>query len=181
VEYLAFDAYSVIANPDLVMPTDGHDYASIMVCMLSPFSRGNLTISSPDASVPPVINPNWPTDSRDKDQAIASFKRARQIWAQMSNITVGDEFKPGPETQSDEEIWRWIQKDTITIWHASSTCKMGRSDDPLAVVDSKARVCGTQGLRVVDASAFPFLTPGHPQSGIYMLAEKIAEDIKMGS
>jgi choline dehydrogenase len=181
VEYLALDAYSVIANPDLVTPTDGHDYASIMVCMLSPFSRGNLTISSPDASIPPVINPNWLTDSRDKDQAIASFKRARQIWAQMSNITVGDEFKPGPETQSDEDIWRWIQKDTITIWHASSTCKMGRSDDPLAVVDSKARVYGTQGLRVVDASAFPFLTPGHPQSGIYMLAEKIADDIKMGN
>jgi choline dehydrogenase len=57
---------------------------------------------------------------------------------------------------------------------------MGRGDDVMAVVDSKARVYGVEGLRVVDASAFPFLTPGHPQSGIYMLAEKIAEDIKMG-
>lgn len=181
VEYLSLDGYSGIANPDLVMSADGRDYASLMVCMLSPFSRGNVTISSADASVPPVINPNWLTDSRDKDQAIAAFKRVRQIWAQMSNITVGDEFKPGPETQSDDDIWRWIQKDSITIWHATSTCKMGRSDDNLAVVDSKARVYGTQGLRVVDASAFPFLTPGHPQSGVYMLAEKIADDIKMGN
>lgn len=181
VEYLSLDGYSGIANPDLVVSKDDLDYASIMVCMLSPFSRGNVTISSSDASVPPVINPNWLTDSRDKDQAIAAFKRVRQIWAQMSNITVGDEFKPGPETQSDDDIWRWIQKDSITIWHASSTCKMGRSDDALAVVDSKARVYGTQGLRVVDASTFPFLTPGHPQSGVYMLAEKIADDIKMGS
>jgi choline dehydrogenase len=57
---------------------------------------------------------------------------------------------------------------------------MGRKGDLLAVVDPKARVYGLQGLRVVDASAFPFLTPGHPQSGIYLLAEKIAEDIKMG-
>jgi choline dehydrogenase-like flavoprotein len=99
----------------------------------------------------------------------------------MSNITVGDEFKPGPETKSDDDIWRWIQKDAITIWHPSSTCKMGRSDDDLAVVDSKARVYGTQGLRVVDASAFPCVTPGHPPSGVYMLAEKIADDIKMGN
>jgi choline dehydrogenase len=148
--------------------------------MLSPFSRGNVTISSADATTLPVINPNWLTDPRDKDQAIAAFRRMRQIWAQMSEITIGDEFKPGPDTQSDEEIWDWIQKDAITIWHASATCKMGRSNDPLAVVDSKARVYGMQGLRVVDASAFPFLTPGHPQSGVYMLAEKIAEDIKMG-
>ena len=180
VEYLALDSWSGIANPDLKVPADDHDYASLMACMLSPFSRGNLTISSSDATVPPVINPNWLTDPRDKDQAIAAFKRLRQIWTKMSNITVGDEFKPGPDTQSDEEIWRWIQKESLTIWHASSTCKMGRSNDTLAVVDSKARVYGIQGLRVVDASAFPFLTPGHPQSGVYMLAEKIAEDIKMG-
>ena len=98
----------------------------------------------------------------------------------MSEITIGDEYMPGLEVQSDEAIWQWIQKDAITIWHAASTCKMGCSTDPLAVVDSKARVYGTRGLRVVDASAFPFLTPGHPQSGVYMLAEKIAEDIKMG-
>jgi len=55
--------------------------------------------------------------------------------------------------------------------------KMGKSSDPMAVVDSKARVFGVQGLRVVDASAFPLLVPGHPQSTIYALAEKIAEDI----
>jgi choline dehydrogenase len=148
--------------------------------MLSPFSRGNLTISSADMAVHPVINPNWLTDSRDKDQAIAAFKRMRQIWTQMSEVTIGDEYMPGSEVQSDEAILEWIQKDAITIWHASSTCKMGSKGDPLAVVDSKARVYGLQGLRVVDASAFLFLTPGHPQSGIYMLAEKIAEDIKMG-
>jgi choline dehydrogenase len=80
--------------------------------------------------------------------------------------TIGDEYMPGLEVQSDEAIWEWIQKDAITIWHASSTCKMGRAAYTLAVVDSKARVYGLQGLRVVDASAFPFLTPGHPQSGI---------------
>jgi choline dehydrogenase len=58
---------------------------------------------------------------------------------------------------------------------------MGRSSDPIAVVDSKARVFGVQGLRVVDASSFPLLVPGHPQSTIYALAEKIADDIVGGA
>jgi len=180
VEYLSQDSWSGLPNVNLQQPTDNSNYAQLIAAMLSPFSRGNLTISSADASVPPVINPNWLTDSRDKDQAIAAFKRMRQIWTKMSEVTIGDEYMPGPEVQSDEAIWQWIQKDAITIWHAASTCKMGRATDSLAVVDSKARVFGLKGLRVVDASAFPFLTPGHPQSGVYMLAEKIAEDIKMG-
>jgi choline dehydrogenase len=179
VEYLSQDSWSGLPNVNLQQPTDDSNYAQLIAAMLSPFSRGNLTISSADMSVHPVINPNWLTDPRDKDQAIAAFKRMRQIWTQMSEITIGDEYMPGLEVQSDEAIWEWIQKDAITIWHASSTCKMGRKGDPMAVVDSKTRVYDLQGLRVVDASAFPFLTPGHPQSGIYMLAEKIAEDIKM--
>jgi choline dehydrogenase len=180
VEYLSQDSWSGLPNVNLQQPTDDSNYAQLIAAMLSPFSRGNLTISSADMAVHPVINPNWLTDSRDKDQAIAAFKRMRQIWTQMSEATTGDEYMPGSEVQSDEAILEWIQKDAITIWHASSTCKMGRKGDPLAVVDSKARVYGLQGLRVVDASAFLFLTPGHPQSGIYILAEKIAEDIKMG-
>ena len=178
VEYLSVNSFSGLANKDVV-PDTKHDYAQIDMAMLSPFSRGNVTIASADVFDLPVINPNWLTDPRDKNQAIAAFKRVRQIWSAMDAITIGAEYKPGPETQSDEEIWQWIQKDTLTIWHASTTCKMGRQDDPQAVVDSKARVYGTERLRVVDASAFPFLPPGHPQSQIYMLAEKIAEDVKM--
>ena len=65
-------------------------------------------------------------------------------------------------------------------WHASCTCKMGRLDDPLGVVDSHAKVIGVNNLRVVDASAFPLLPPGHPQSVVYALAEKIAADILSG-
>lgn len=57
---------------------------------------------------------------------------------------------------------------------------MGKPDDPMAVVDTQCRVMGVQNLRVVDASAFPFLPPGHPQATIYALAEKIADDILKG-
>lgn len=177
-EFIAQDVWTSFSNVDFPLVQNENDYASLIVALVAPFSRGNLTIKSADATVAPVINPNWLTDARDKDQAIALFKRARQIWSQMDEIVIGDEFRPGPEAHTDEEIWKWIQDDAITVWHASSTCKMGNSNDTMAVVDSKARVYGTKGLRVVDASAFPFLTPGHPQSGIYMLAEKIADAIK---
>ena len=62
--------------------------------------------------------------------------------------------------------------------HASATCAMGKASDPMAVVDSKARVYGVRNLRVVDASAFPFAVPGLPMATVYVLAEKIADDIK---
>lgn len=68
-----------------------------------------------------------------------------------------------------------------TVWHAAGTCKMGVSSDPMAVVDNRARVFGVKGLRVVDASTFPILPPGHPQSTVYALAEKIAAHILAGN
>ena len=67
------------------------------------------------------------------------------------------------------------------VWHAAATCKMGKQEDLMAVVDGEARVYGVKGLRVVDASSFPFLPPGHPQATIYALAEKIADGIIRGN
>lgn len=95
-------------------------------------------------------------------------------------MTVGQEYLPGSNVTSDEQIVEFMRESAFTLYHASATCKMGRSRDAMAVVDSKARVFGVKGLRVVDASAFPFLPPGHPQATVYMLAEKIAEDIRKG-
>jgi choline dehydrogenase len=82
----------------------------------------------------------------------------------MTPILIGPEYFPGPEYQSDEDILEVIKNTLMTIYHASCTCKMGTRDDYMAVVDHRARVFGVTGLRVVDASAFPFLPPGHPQS-----------------
>ncbi|RMY08615.1 hypothetical protein D0868_04694, partial [Hortaea werneckii] len=180
VEYLSTDAWSGIRNRT-EGPGDGTARQSeIAAIMLSPFSRGNVTLQSADAMDLPIINPNWLADPRDKEVAIAAFKRTRQIWDSMSEIVSGEEYRPGPDVQSGEAILDWIQQNSLTIWHASATCKMGTRDDNWAVVDSKARVYGVDKLQVVDASAFPFLAPGHPQSTVYMLAEKIADDIKQG-
>lgn len=99
----------------------------------------------------------------------------------MKPVLVGNtEYFPGPSVQTDQQILQVIRDTVQTVWHAACTCKMGKASDPTAVVDSKARVFGVTGLRVVDASAFALLPPGHPQSTVYVLAEKIAADILAG-
>lgn len=158
-------------------PEDGYNYATISVVVVSPFSRGNVTISSNDASVQPTINPNWLTAPEDVDIAVAGFKRVRELWSNI-NVTIGEEYLPGPNVTTDDQIIGFMRQSAFTLYHAASTCKMGRSDDAMAVVDPQARVYGAHSLRVVDASAFPFLPPGHPQATVYMLAEKIAEQIR---
>ncbi|KAL4769722.1 hypothetical protein BDW60DRAFT_224754 [Aspergillus nidulans var. acristatus] len=163
-------------------PKDGYQYGSILGILITPTSRGNITLASADTSDPPVINPNWLTTEADQEAAIAIFRRIREIFASdgMAPVILGDEYYPGNGTQADAEILRFIQKNVMTLWHPSCTNKMGTKDDPAAVLDSKARVFGVGRLRVVDASSFPFLPPGHPQSTVYMLAEKIADDIIRG-
>ena len=179
LEYLTQNGYSGYnTNYRTADPADGYNYATLSAVVVSPFSRGNVTITSASASDQPEINPNWLTAPEDVDIALAGFKRVREIWARISNVTIGEEYLPGPNVTSEGQIVDFLRESAFTLYHASATCKMGRRDDAMAVVDSKARVYGVEGLRVVDASAFPFLPPGHPQATVYMLAEKIAEDIR---
>ena len=181
LEWLPISAYlGYQTNRQTEDPRDGYNYATINPGLIAPLSRGNVTISSADMADPPVLNPNWLSDPTDQELAVQSFKRSRQIWSILAQdgVTVGDtEYLPGLNVTSDNDILTYIQKSLMTIYHAAATCKMGNSSDAMAVVDSQARVYGTQNLRVVDASAFPFLPPGHPQSTVYALAEKIAADI----
>lgn len=101
---------------------------------------------------------------------VAVFKRMRQAFQSdaMAPVVIGEEYNPGTQVQSDEDILEFIKNNVMTLWHPACTCKMGTSDDPMAVVDNESRVLGVSGLRVVDASAFPFLPPGHPQSTVCM-------------
>ena len=164
-------------NYETADPVDGYNYASIATALVAPLSRGNVSINSTRMSDPPLINPNWLTDPTDVELAIAGFKRQRDFWAQLRNLTIGEEQIPGPSVQTDEEIIGFIRKAVGPVWHASATCKMGKHSDRMAVVDSSMRVFGTRRLRVVDSSSFPFLPPGHPQSTVYALAEKLADQI----
>lgn len=130
----------------------------------------------------PEINLDWLTTPSDTEFAIAALKRARQIWnaTAAKSVRLGEEIAPGTAVQSDEDILEYIRNTGQTTWHASSTCRMGRESDEEAVVDGRGRVFGVGGLRVVDASVFPFGVPSNPQGTLYGLAEKIAEDIKHG-
>ena len=156
---------------------------SLIIGLLSALSRGNLTISSSKMADPPIINPNWLTDPTDQEVAVASFKFARSFYKTKSlkGILVGGEVWPGANITTDAEILQMIQDTFSTFYHAAGTCAMGKMNDTMAVVDSKARVIGVEGLRVVDISTFPILPPGQPQASVYMLAEKIAAAILRGS
>ncbi|KAL9611915.1 MAG: hypothetical protein Q9167_003468 [Letrouitia subvulpina] len=163
IELLFFDGDLVGAPPDT------RNYVSSLAGIVAPFSRGNVTINSTDTTFNPIISPNWLQDPRDQEVAIAGFKRARQIFqtASMRPVILGGrEVFPGANVTSDQDILNVIRKSASSIDHAAGTCKMGKVGDVDAVVDSRARVIGVEGLRVVDASAFPFLPPGHPQGTV---------------
>ncbi|CRG83312.1 choline dehydrogenase and related flavoproteins [Talaromyces islandicus] len=182
-EYISGAGYiGNVSNLFAIQPKDGYQYASILGVLVAPTSRGNVTITSNDTSNLPTINPNWLATETDQQVSIAMFRRIRAAFQskEMAPIIVGDEYYPGNDVQTDEEILQFIKNNLMTLWHPAGTCKMGTEDDSMAVINSKAQVLGVERLRVVDASSFPILPPGHPQSTVYMLAEKIADEIVRG-
>ena len=184
IEYISAPGYvGAFGNLFADQPKDGPQYATILGTLVAPLSRGNVSLKSTSAADLPGINPNWLTHPADQAVAVAAYKRVRQAFANefMAKALVEkEEYFPGEAVQSDAQILDTIRDTLQTVWHASVTCRMGRPDERNAVVDSRARVIGAKGLRVVDASAFALLPPGHPQSTVYMLAEKISDDIRSG-
>lgn len=157
----------------------GKQFGSLLMALVAPVSRGSVTISSADTSDLPQIRPNWLGDPVDQRVAIAAFKRARQVFATkaMSTIrTSPDESFPGFQVQTDDQILETIKQNLMTVWHAASTCRAAK-DARSGVLDSNFRVFGVDSLRVVDASSFPRLLPGHPQAVCYMIAERMADVI----
>ncbi len=179
IEYLPASGYNGYRENENNDPRDGYNYAQLNAAIVSPLSRGTVSIQGREMITPPLIDPNWLTNKADVELAIQSFRRLRQMWKVLDDqgLTIGDEYLPSANVTTDAQIIDHISRSLNEVYHAAATCKMGVKADPLAVVDSSARVFGTKRLRVVDASSFPFLPPGHPQATIYALAEKIAEDI----
>ncbi|KAL1794106.1 hypothetical protein ACET3X_007527 [Alternaria dauci] len=174
IEYIA----SGFPSGDVEVPTIG----AISATLLTPSSRGNVTIRSASVSDQPVINLGWLTDPTDEEVMVAAFKRVREAWdsSALAGVIAGPEIVPGPSINTTADILDYIKQNAQPIWHASSTCAMGRTPENGAVVDSRANVFGVQGLRVVDVSVIPISLPGHPQASVYMLAEKIADGILEG-
>lgn len=162
---------------------DLHDFPAmtVSVCNLNPTSRGHVRIQSADFKVAPSISPNYLDTEEDRKVAADSLRQVRAIMAKPAMKDYApEEFKPGTQYQSDEELARLAGDIASTIFHPVGTVKMGREDDPTAVLDPHLRLKGVSGLRVVDASVMPEITSGNTNSPILMIAEKAAKWILAG-
>jgi choline dehydrogenase len=147
------------------------------VCNLRPESRGHVRIKSPDPGAAPSIRPNYLSAEADQRVAAAAIRLTRRICAAPAlQRFQPEEFKPGPQYQTEEELVRAAGDIGTTIFHPVGTCKMG--GDPMAVVDDRLRVHGVAGLRVVDASIMPTITSGNTNAPTIMIAEKASDMIR---
>ena len=155
-----------------------HDFPAFTasVCNLRPTARGRVKIHSADSYAPPSIAPMYLSTPEDRKVAADALRLTRRIVAAPALAPYAPlEFKPGSQLQTDEELAQAAGLIGTTIFHPVGTCKMGRADDPAAVVDSQLRVIGVPGLRVIDASIMPTITSGNTNSPTIMIAEKAAE------
>jgi choline dehydrogenase len=141
------------------------------VCNLRPLSRGWVRIVSPDPATYPEIKLNYLCMAQDRSVAVDAMRYTRRIMDARALARFSpEEFRPGLDAQSDDELARAAGELGTTIFHPVGTCKMG--NDPMAVVDDRLRVRGIDGLRVVDASIMPRITSGNTNAPVYMIAEK---------
>jgi choline dehydrogenase len=149
---------------------------SASVCQLRPESRGSLRIRSADPAAPPEIRINYMATETDRTTNVEGLKILRRILqAPALRPYVVEEVDPGKKVLTDEELLAYCRQRGSTIYHPTSTCRMG--SDPLAVVDQRLRVRGIEGLRVVDASVMPDLVSGNTNAPIVMIAEKASDMI----
>jgi choline dehydrogenase-like flavoprotein len=146
------------------------------VCQLRPESRGSLKIRSADPSAPPEIRINYLATETDRAAFIDGLRILREILAAPAlKAYCVEEVYPGAKVTSNEDVLDFCRKTGSTVYHPTSTCRMG--NDPLAVVDQRLRVRGIEGLRVVDASVMPDLMSGNTNAPTIMIAEKASDMI----
>jgi choline dehydrogenase len=156
------------------------------VCNLNPTSRGSVNIKTNSFEDAPAIAPNYLSTTADRQVAADSLRVTRKIVSQPALAAYApQEFKPGIEYQTDEALAKLAGDIATTIFHPIGTAKMGVASDPNAVLDSHLRLRDgkgglVRGLRVVDASAMPFITSGNTNSPTLMMAEKAARWIING-
>jgi choline dehydrogenase len=151
-------------------------------CNLRPTSRGHVRIVSPDPRAHPAIAPNYLSTPEDRAVAVDAIRLTRRIVTETEALRKyqPEEFTPGPALQSDEELVQGARNIGTTIFHPVGTCRMGRADDPAAVVDTRLRVRGIEALRVIDASVMPTITSGNTNAPTIMIAERGSRLVKQG-
>ncbi|MGO4527231.1 GMC family oxidoreductase [Microvirga sp. 2MCAF35] len=143
------------------------------VCNLRPSSRGSVRIRSGASDDPPFIRPNYLSTAEDQRVAVDSLRLVRHIVSMPALQKYRpEEYKPGAELTTDEELLNGARETGTTIFHPVGTAKMGIDSDPMAVTDSRLRLRGVEGLRVIDASIMPTITSGNTNSPTLMIAER---------
>ncbi|WP_275271958.1 GMC family oxidoreductase [Limnobacter sp. P1] len=170
-----------LSLPAFGQPLHNFNAFTASVCNLNPSSRGSVHIKTGRFDEAPAIAPNYLSTTEDQKVAADSLRVTRNI-AQQSALAKykPEEFKPGVEFQTDEELVRLAGDIATTIFHPVGTAKMGAANDPAAVVDSRLRVIGVKHLRIADASVMPTITSGNTNSPTLMIAEKAARWILEG-
>ncbi len=175
-EGLASPDAMFMVQPFLVTPDvqlDKQAGITIITHQMRPESKGSIHVTSADASKPPAVRFNFLAESLDRDCVLACMRTVRKVVeAPALSWLEAEEFGPGRQAQSDDELLDYVTRTAETTYHPVGTCKMG--NDPLAVVDDRLRVRGIAGLRVADASIMPTLTSGNTNAPSIMIGEKCA-------
>jgi len=178
-----------LASPDIKLsiqpfsadrPQDGlHPWSgfSMIVYQLRPDSRGEIKLKSASPADPPAVYPNYLTAETDQRTIVDGLKLCRQLLAQPALAAfLESEYLPGLAVQSDAELLDFARRRGGTVFHPTSTCKMGI--DAMAVVDPELRVRGVEGLRVADASVMPTVVSGNTNAATIMIGEKTADLVR---
>ena len=171
---LMFHFLPMAIRYDGTSPSEGLGYQVHVGPMYSD-ARGSVQIRSSDPRQPPALRFNYLSTDQDRREWVEAIRVARCILNQPAFAEFsGGEISPGPGVESDEEILDWVRRDAETALHPTCTAKMGTGSD--AVLDpGSMRVHGLDGLRVVDASAFPYVPNGNTYAPTMMVAEKGAD------
>jgi choline dehydrogenase len=171
---LMFHFLPIAIRYDGSVPAGGHGYQVHIGPMYSD-ARGSVKIRSTDPRVHPELRFNYLSTAQDRREWPEAIRVARNILSQPAFDRYNDgELSPGTDVQTDEQILAWVAKDAETALHPSCTARMGTDD--MAVVDpASMKVHGLEGLRIVDASAMPYVTNGNIYAPVMMLAEKAAD------
>jgi len=152
-------------------------YATFITAIMNPQSRGYIKISSVDPRDDPICDPRLLTHPFDRRNMIQAMRKVVELAESPSIAKDITGTLHAPASKSDEDLWAYACMTAKTVWHPSSTVKMGRKDDPNACVDTSFRLRGMTNLRVVDLSVLPFLLNCHPSSVAYLVGEIAAEKI----
>jgi choline dehydrogenase len=174
---LMFHFLPLAIRYDGSQPEGGHGYQVHVGPMYSD-ARGSVTITSADPRAKPALRFNYLSTEQDRREWVEAIRCARHILTQPAfDPYSGGETSPGPAVETDEQILDWVARDGETALHPSCTCRMGV--DAMSVVDpATMRVHGLDGVRVVDASVFPYVTNGNIYAPVMMVAEKAADLIR---